>query len=204
MIAQTRVSQRSPKTEAIKGLDLPKFVEIASIVLENLSVQAFFHGNVDVKEANSAADLIESLMKASRGGTLPKKKLYYQYVAKLPLSALPMLVTAPSKDVENGNTAVEVYFQVGKDNILDRVLIDMLIHLMHEPLYNQLRTKEQFGYRVSCDSRWTVGVMGMKFVVVTATKSAVSQSLCSSLLLTRGAWNSYLMVSFFRLQQPNA
>ena len=154
-------------------MDLPTFVETASKVLEDLSVQALFHGNVDLKEANCAADMIEAALKASPGGFLPKKKLYYQYVAKLPLSETPLLITAPSKDLESGNTAVEVYFQVGKDNILDRVLIDMLVHLMNEPLYNQLRTKEQFGYRVSCDSRWTVGVMGLKFVVVTATKSAV-------------------------------
>jgi nardilysin len=153
---------------------LSKFIEVASAVLENLSAQALFHGNVDKKEANSAADLIESMMKASPGGVLQKKKYYYQYVAKIPEATTPIVVTAPSRDEENGNTAVEVYFQVGKDNIVDRVLIDMLIHLMAEPLYNQLRTKEQFGYRVSCDSRWTVGVMGMKFVVVTATKSAVS------------------------------
>lgn len=162
-----------PQAEAVKGLDLPKFLEIASVVLENVSIQALFHGNVDLSEAKEAADLIESMVKGSKGGILPKKKLYYQYVSKLPEVAEPTVVTAPSRDLESGNTAVEVYFQVGKDNILDRVLIDMLVHLMAEPLYNQLRTKEQFGYRVSCDSRWTVGVMGMKFVVVTATKSAV-------------------------------
>lgn len=113
-------------------------------------------------------------MAAPGGGVLPKKKFYYQFVAKIPLRTEPLLVTVPSKDLESGNTAVEVYFQVGKDNIMDRVVIDMLIHLMEEPLYSQLRTQEQYGYRVSCDSRWTVGVMGMKFVVVTAVKSAVS------------------------------
>jgi nardilysin len=113
-------------------------------------------------------------MGAPAGGVLSNKKFYYQFVAKIPLSTEPLLVTVPSKDLESGNTAVEVYFQVGKDNIADRVVIDMLVHLMVEPLYSQLRTKEQYGYRVSCDSRWTVGVMGMKFVVVTAVKSAVS------------------------------
>lgn len=163
------------KAEAIKYLDLTTFVETASIVLENISTEALFHGNVDAMSAKAAADLIEDLVKRSGGGFLPKKKFYYQFVSKLPPSEEPILVTVPSKDIGSGNTAVEVYFQVGKDTIQERVIIDMLVHLMHEPLYNQLRTKEQYGYRVSCDSRWTVGVMGMKFVVVTASKSAVSK-----------------------------
>jgi secreted Zn-dependent insulinase-like peptidase len=147
---------------------------VASSLLENISCHVLFHGNVDVASADAAADLLEGLMTASGGGVLPKKKFYYQFVAKIPLSTEPLLVTVPPKDLESGNTAVEVYFQVGKDNMMDRVVIDMLIHLMAEPLYSQLRTQEQYGYRVSCDSRWTVGVMGMKFVVVTAVKSAVS------------------------------
>ena len=144
------------------------------MILEKLSVDTLFHGNIDVPGAKSAAELIESMLKSSGGGGLPKKKQYYQLVSKLPPSKEPIIVTLPSKDAESRNTAVEVYFQVGKDNIMDRVIIDMLVHLMNEPLYNQLRTKEQFGYRVHCDSRWSVGVMGIKFIVVTAVKSAVS------------------------------
>ena len=37
----------------------------------------------------------------------------------------------------------------------------------------QLRTKEQFGYQVSCGARWTAGIIGMSFRVVSAAKSAV-------------------------------
>lgn len=162
------------KAEAIKDLQLPKFVEVAASVVQNLSIHALFHGNVDSSEAKAAANLIEGMLKDSVGSVLPKKKFYYQYVSQVPFVQTPILVTLPSKDLESGNTAVEVYFQVGKDNILDRVVMDMLIHLMEEPLYDQLRTKEQFGYRVSCDTRWTSGVMGMKFAVVTSTKSATA------------------------------
>jgi len=162
------------KSTALKGLEIPTFVEIASSILENVSVEALFHGNVDIPGAKKAAALIENMLKSSGGGVLPKKKHYYQFVSKLPTSKEPVIITVPSKDAESRNTAVEVYFQVGKDNIMDRVIIDMLVHLMNEPLYNQLRTKEQFGYRVHVDSRWSVGVMGFKFSVVTAVKSAAA------------------------------
>ena len=163
------------KAEAIKGLDIPTFIEISSQILDKLSIEALFHGNVDVPGAKAAADLIEGMLKTSEGSSLPKKKQFYQFVAKIKPAKSPIVVTLPSKDAESRNTAVEVYFQVGKDNIVERVIIDLLSHLMNEPLYNQLRTKEQFGYRVHCSPRWSAGVMGIKFSVTTAVKSAVSR-----------------------------
>jgi len=62
------------------------------------------------------------------------------------------------------------------DAIRQRVLIDLLEQILHEPLYNQIRTKETFGYEVSCGARWTYGVLGMSFRVVTACKSAEEAS----------------------------
>ena len=172
------------KAEAIDGLEMATFVEIASLVLEDVSLEALYHGNIDLPEAKMVAELIEGMVTSSGCGALPRKKLFYQYVSKLPLSEKPVLVCAPSKDLESGNTAVEIYFQIGKDSLADRVIIDMLIQLMNEPLYTQLRTKESYGYRVSCDSRWSVGVMGIKFIVVTASKSAV-RLLCLVLIVMK-------------------
>lgn len=43
---------------------------------------------------------------------------------------------------------------------------------MYEPLFAQVRTTDQFGYHVSCDSRWTDGIIGIQIQVVSASKSA--------------------------------
>ena len=51
-------------------------------------------------------------------------------------------------------------------------MVDLLMEMMYEPLYDQIRTKDQFGYHVSCDCRWTNGVIGMHFQVVTSSKTA--------------------------------
>ena len=37
--------------------------------------------------------------------------------------------------------------------------------MIDEPLYDQLRTKEQLGYSVSCGSRWTDGIVGFGICV---------------------------------------
>lgn len=65
-----------------------------------------------------------------------------------------------------------MYLQIGKDNVFDRVMVDLITEMMYEPLYDQIRTKDQFGYQVSCDSRWTDGVIGCHIQVVTSSKTA--------------------------------
>ena len=139
-----------------------------------VSAEALYHGNVDSGDALAARDAILACLAASGGAALSPKQYPTEPVAQFPLQPEPFYAICPTKNLSEPNTAVEFYFQVGKDNITDRVTIDMLTHIMTEPLYNQLRTKDQFGYSVSCDSRWTCGIMGVHFVVVSSTKSAVS------------------------------
>jgi secreted Zn-dependent insulinase-like peptidase len=90
----------------------------------------------------------------------------------IPSVIQPTLVTVPSKDPEDPNTACETYIQCGKDNVRDRVLMDLLVHIMDEPIHDQIRTKDQFGYDVYCDTRWSYGIIGCRFHVTTNVKSA--------------------------------
>jgi nardilysin len=144
--------------------------------MKSVSIEAFFHGNVGSSDAKVAQESILDVLKSSGGGGLAKKNYPKEPVIQIPSQANPQLVICPAKNLSEPNTAVEVYFQLGKDNLHDRVMTDFLTHIMYEPLYDQLRTKDQFGYSVSCDSRWTSGIMGFHFSVVSSTKSAVSIS----------------------------
>jgi nardilysin len=145
--------------------------------MASVAVEAFYHGNVDSSDADAAQKSILMCLDRSGGGGLSKKKYPTEAVIQIPRNSDPQCVICPTKNVTEANTAVEVYFQIGKDNITDRVMIDMLTHMMAEPLYDQLRTKDQFGYSVSCDARWTCGIMGVFFSVVSSTKSAVSMPI---------------------------
>ena len=135
-----------------------------------VSVEALYHGNVDRLDAKVAEELI--IKAIGKSESIPRSKYPLQHVAVLPKSNETHEVIMPTIDPQEPNTAVEVYFQVGKDNVLDRVLVDVLIQMMYEPLYDELRTKGQFGYHVSCGSRWTFGTIGICFKVVTNRKSA--------------------------------
>ena len=161
--------------KAIENIDEATFTRTISAFLHRMGIEALLHGNVDAKDAEKTKKQILDLVEASvpaGGGGLARKKFPAHPVTKVPLSDDIPKVIIPAKDVTDPNTAVELYIQIGKDNIEDRVMADLLAEMMYEPLYDLVRTKDQFGYQVSCDSRWTNGVVGIYFKIVTSSKSA--------------------------------
>ena len=169
-ICQKGYSARE-KLEAIGNLDIATFTTTVSSFLSKIGMEGLHIGNVDVATANKAKDAILNLLKKSCTGNcgLSRKKYPSQFVLKLPPKTTEL--TCVAKNPTEKNAAVEVYLQVGKDNTKDRVMVDLLTEIMYEPLYDQIRTKDQFGYSVSCDSRWTNGVIGIHFSVVSAVKT---------------------------------
>jgi len=67
------------------------------------------------------------------------------------------------------NSVVELYFQidpeVGTKLTNLKALIDLFDEIVEEPLFNQLRTKEQLGYVVDCSPRVTYRILGFCFRV---------------------------------------
>ena len=159
------------KLEVLENIDIPTFTTIVSGVLDKIGAEGLYTGNVDVATAKETQDMILNRLKKSCSGNcgLSRKKYPNQFVMKVPPKTSE--ITCIAKNPTEKNSAVEVYMQVGKDNTRDRVMVDLLTEIMYEPIYNQIRTKDQFGYSVSCDSRWTNGVIGIHFSVVSASKT---------------------------------
>lgn len=159
------------QAEEIRHLNVDDFMSCISPLLDGVCIEAFFHGNVHFDDAVRASKLIEKYV-LRKGDKVLLENRPTQHVLMVPLSTNNNFVTIPCIDVTEPSTAVEVYFQMGKDDIVSRVLIDVLAHLIHEPLFHELRTQEQFGYDVHSSSRWTFGIMGLSFGVVSSSKSA--------------------------------
>jgi nardilysin len=159
------------KLKAILDMDISKFMKTISQVLDKIGAEGLYHGNIDKSDATRVQNEIIGLMNASSGSAvgLARKKYPRQHVFQVPTCST--VVSCGAKDPMDSNRAVEVYFQVGKDNILDRVIADLIAEMMYEPLYDQIRTKDQFGYQVSCDTRWTDGVIGYQIQVVSSSKT---------------------------------
>ncbi|XP_066596131.1 nardilysin [Prorops nasuta] len=66
------------------------------------------------------------------------------------------------------NSTVANYYQFCDNQTHDLVaVVDLILMIMQEPMFNQLRTKEQLGYNVFCTSNDTYGVSGYSMVINT-------------------------------------
>lgn len=173
---RTRLWSSSQKYKALANITVPVFAKTVSSILETFAIECLLHGNVTYEDAKRAKDLILCMVEQDRGsvmrGGLKRQKYPSLSVLRLPSVKNHTLITVPAKDPTEANTSVEVYVQIGKDNLKERVLIDVLVHIMEDPIFNQIRTRDQFGYDVRCDSRWSFGIMGIIFKVVSNVKSA--------------------------------
>lgn len=125
----------------MKDLTIAKFMEISSSLFSSLSVEALYIGNVDSSDAKSAKEMLLTFVASCKG--MEKKKCPKQEVLIVtPPKDSVHTIIVPTIDPKEPNTAIEIYIQCGKDNIEDRVLLDLLVQILYEPLFDQLRTKE--------------------------------------------------------------
>jgi nardilysin len=153
---------------ALSELSEEEFFTIAKDLLSVYAVEALLHGNEDEDDAKRIST---TLLRYTSATGLARKNYPPQSILKIPSVRSPTILRVPSKNPD-ANTTCEVYLQISKDNVRDRVLVDLLTEVMHEPLYDQVRTKDQFGYDVGVDSRWSHGIIGCLFYVTTNVKSA--------------------------------
>ena len=156
---QPTVKSAFSKLKALQDITVNTFLQVTNKLTKRVSVEAFYHGNANRKNADEAANMIYGALTKQHIG-LPKKKQPTKLIVRIPHTIDAQQIIVPTIDPKDSNTAVEVYFQFGKDNnsskaIEKRVLVDLIEHILDEPLYNQIRTKEMFGYEVSCGARWT-------------------------------------------------
>ncbi|RID40432.1 hypothetical protein BRARA_J00475 [Brassica rapa] len=72
------------------------------------------------------------------------------------------------KNRSETNSVVELYYQIEPEEAQStrmKAMLDLFHEIIGEPLFNQLRTKEQLGYVVECGPRLTYRVQGFCFCV---------------------------------------
>ncbi|KAG5233552.1 nardilysin [Salix suchowensis] len=120
-----------------------------------LYIEALCHGNLLEEEAINLSNII-------------RNNLHEEHVICLPSSA-NLVRDVNVKNKSETNSVVELYFQiepeVGLDSIKLKALADLFDEIVEEPLFNQLRTKEQLGYVVECGPRVTYRINGFCFIV---------------------------------------
>lgn len=63
------------------------------------------------------------------------------------------------------NTVITNFYQIGPISYRTQVLIDLLVMIAQEPLFDTLRNKEQLAYDVSFSLRYNFGILGYSITV---------------------------------------
>ena len=93
-----------------------------------------------------------------------------QCIIKLPVEAMFVLPVLPRNPAEK-NICVEAYFQYKPFSLEGICQLEFLEHLLKEPFFDSLRTKQQLGYTVGVSSKLTHGVLGFSFMVISSSHS---------------------------------
>ncbi|KAI9118671.1 hypothetical protein K1719_011003 [Acacia pycnantha] len=130
-----------------------------------LYIEGLCHGNLSEEEAISLSNIFKMNFPVH---PLPSELRHAEHVICLPSSANLARDISVKNKLEK-NSVVELYFQIGQDfgmrSTKLKALIDLFDEIVEEPLFNQLRTKEQLGYVVECSPRLTNRVFGFCFCV---------------------------------------
>ncbi|KAI4479428.1 hypothetical protein M0804_011213 [Polistes exclamans] len=147
---------------AISTTTFNEFKDFIEEFTKHTYIQCLVQGNMTkenvIKNVQNCIDILKC-------GPLLTNTMPQLRITKLPVGIQYCKVTNFNKtDV---NSVITNYYQSGELSVKLTVIIELLLMIMEEPLFNQLRTQEQLGYDVSCLMRNTYGVLGYSIIVNT-------------------------------------
>jgi len=146
---------QAKQLETIEKDELKDFIDA---IQGQVQVEYYVYGNADMELAQSMGKAIDHLVET-------KEILHKIQHRRLPLGL--SLIQERNKNKEDKNSASDLYIQIGPDKELKHVvLLDLLIPLLKEKAFDQLRTKETLGYIVSAGGGSYGYVLYARLIVV--------------------------------------
>ncbi|KAL3267874.1 hypothetical protein HHI36_007015, partial [Cryptolaemus montrouzieri] len=138
--------------------------------LQNLFIKALVQGNVDKQTAVGVTQEFVQVL----GCSPLDKKLYPQFkIWELPKGEKCCRVKSLNQN--DSNSFVSNYYQSGPYNLRDSIILELIMMIIEEPLFDILRTKEQLGYSLYCKQIETFGIMGYIITInAQATKNTTT------------------------------
>lgn len=143
------------KYTAAESVTFLKLKDFVAEMLNNVYVQVLIQGNYNEKQALDVSDVLISSL--PRKISVPANSIRAR-VREIAVGKFSCSV--PSFNEDDTNSAVTNYYQSGPIDLKSSCILEIIMMLMQEPLFNILRTKKQLGYDVSCTYLDTFGMLG--------------------------------------------
>lgn len=131
-------------------------------LLSRLHMEAVVHGNLYKEDALKLTDMLETTLKTR---SLPKSQWPIARSFLFPPGS-NFVFKKTLGDPANVNHCIEYYLFVGeKHEHMVRAKVLLLDQILHEPSFDQLRTKEQLGYIVFSGAKASTTTLGFRFLI---------------------------------------
>ncbi|XP_032680712.1 nardilysin-like isoform X2 [Odontomachus brunneus] len=150
------------KHAVIQDIGFDELLEFVKFYLSRLYVQCLVQGNMMREDVVEKVRQCIGILQCEplQANTRPMAK-----ITQLPLGIYCCKVR--NLNPTDVNSVVLNYYQLGVDSDQMRAMIHLMLLMLEEPMFNQLRTKEQLGYEVRCDHKNSYGVLGVCITVFT-------------------------------------
>ncbi|GAA5829536.1 hypothetical protein JCM11251_000196 [Rhodosporidiobolus azoricus] len=134
----------------------------ADALLKRGHLESLVHGNVTQEEALKLAEKVETTLGLEEGLTTEELKSHVALV----VPEGKTLSRRPLENPDETNSSVEQFTYIGNlyDDLL-RVKTSLFGTMISEPLFDDLRAKQQLGYIVSSGPRKSISFLGLRVIV---------------------------------------
>ena len=154
------------KHNIVRNLTLDQVKDFAKTLKSQLYIQGLIQGNMTKDQAVTVDTMVRTKLQFSALSGDSKTEIR---CADIPTGV--NTIRLDSLHEGDANTMVVNYYQSGPGNIRDQAVMEAIVLMMEEPVFDTLRTQEQLGYAVNMVMRNTYGVLGLTVTVNTqATK----------------------------------
>ncbi|EGZ11455.1 hypothetical protein PHYSODRAFT_519509 [Phytophthora sojae] len=150
---------------AIRNCSFRDVIAHSKRLFRQVYCDILLYGNLSRSEATDLAGIIVDQVRAPRALTMPSSKKYWMGRQVKLSCGVHYIYKCVHPNPENANCAVNCIYQIGLENYMDRAKLALFSQIVDEPLFDQLRTKEQLGYTVYSTPSRGNGVQSFKIVV---------------------------------------
>ncbi|EST05004.1 Peptidase M16, N-terminal [Kalmanozyma brasiliensis GHG001] len=151
--------------EKLRELEQLTVAEVQAFLpdlLQRMHLEVLAHGNLAKGEAIELSNMVWSTLKSR---PVNKTELLSSRSLLLP-EKCNKIWNLPVNNAANVNNAIEYYVQVGEPTDISlRAPLSLFAQIANEPVFDQLRTKEQLGYLVFSGIRRSIGSLGWRVIV---------------------------------------
>eukprot|EP00467_Chlorarachnion_reptans_P001150 CAMPEP_0114521978 /NCGR_PEP_ID=MMETSP0109-20121206/20500_1 /TAXON_ID=29199 /ORGANISM="Chlorarachnion reptans, Strain CCCM449" /LENGTH=994 /DNA_ID=CAMNT_0001703171 /DNA_START=54 /DNA_END=3038 /DNA_ORIENTATION=+ len=158
----------SSKLDEIKTITAEELQAFAKTVIDDADLEFFIFGNFSKKQAEEIVDETKKILKCKP--LVPSMRPQLRSVQLD--SGATYIIQRKGFNEDDPNSCVCALYQVGENTYPKRARLSMLTHLIQEPAFDQLRTKEQLGYSVFSMPSHVYGSLNMLIIVQSPTKGA--------------------------------